>query len=494
MDNRDTRIGAFWLVVISGLMWAASFPPMKTGFLAFFFLVPMWFVVENIKRGGTAFRYGYLWGFVAALGTLWWIYVPTLPGMIALVLFLPLYSALYIWLHYQMSRKNPTLSIIISPIIFVAVEYIRSYGRLGFPWMNISYSQTSYPLLIQFADIFGNFGVSLWIAAINSCVYFIVKKPLSKSFWLAVGIFLILVGSSISYGIYRINRQIEGEELKIALLQGNIDPYKKWTRKFLRENSRIYSSMLRSVGERRVDLCIMPETATACYHRINSSMFSPILDAVMSIGTPTLTGSLDFEDANRKIHYNTALLIMPDGSYEQEYEKIQLVPFSEEVPFQEKFPALMKLNYGGSHFSRGKEFFIFHFDSTKFSVFICYESIFGWMGRKFRNEGAQFFVNITNDGWFGKTPGPYQHAMFNVMRAIENRCWIARCANTGISMFIDPKGVIRKKTPLFQRTLLEGEILATNQRTTYDAIGDVAGWGALIAALFLLPFFFVKTK
>ena len=489
MNDAKSHIGTFWLVIISGAMWAASFPPLPTGFLAFFYLVPMWFVLENVQSGGTAFRLGYIWGFVAALGTLWWIYIPTLPGMILLVLFLPLYAALYIWMHHRIARKHRALAIILSPILLVAVEYFRSYGRFGFPWLNIAYSQTSYPLFIQFADILGSFGVSLWVAAINGCVYFIIKKPLSKSFWIAVGIFLILFGGAISYGIYKIDREIEGVPLKIALLQGNIDPYKKWTRKFLHHNAKLYSDMLHSVGANNVALCIMPETATACYHKINRAMFFPIRDAVMDIGTPTLTGSLDFDDENRKNHYNTALLIMPDGTYKQEYAKIQLVPFSEQVPFQDKFPALRKLNYGGSHFSRGKEFTVFQFDSTKFSVFVCYEAIFGWLGRKFRNEGAQFLVNITNDGWFGRTQGPYQHAMFNVMRAIENRCWIARCANTGISMFIDPHGRIVKRTELFQQTILEGEIFATNERTTYDSIGDAVGWGAFFAAFFLLIIF-----
>ncbi len=480
-----TKLKPIWLSIISGIMWAASFPPFHAWFLAFFYLALLWFALEEVKSGKEAFQLGYLWGFAAAAITLWWICIPTVPGMIALVLFIPLYAALYSWLHHKVAHINPEFAVIISPVIFVAVEYIRSYGRFGFTWMNISYSQTQYPLLIQFADVLGNFGVSLWIAAINSCIYFLIKRTSPKKFWVATSALIVLFGSAVAYGIVKTNEFIDGAPVRIALLQGNVDPYKKWTREYLNRNAKLYSDMLLSVDD-CADLCIMPETATACYHRLKPSMFSPILLTVMKTGIPTLTGSLDFDDQDRRRYFNMAMLIMPDGTYEQSYAKVQLVPFSEEVPFQEVFPVLRKLNFGGSHFSRGRELTIFRLDSIRFSVLICYESTFSWLCRKFRRRGAQFIVNITNDGWFGKTPGPYQHAMFNVMRAIENRCWIARCANTGISMFIDPCGKIVRKAGLFQQAVLTGTIRATAKLTMYDKMGDFIGWGALLATPIVL--------
>ncbi|MCD6532356.1 apolipoprotein N-acyltransferase, partial [bacterium] len=178
-------------------------------------------------------------------------------------------------------------------------------------------------------------------------------------------------------------------------------------------------------------------------------------------------------------YFNSAVVVMPDGSYQQTYNKIQLVPFSEYIPLQDKFKFLRKLNYGGSHFTPGDEFTIFDINSAKFGVMICYESIFTHIARKFRSSGAEFLVNITNDGWFGKSQGPYQHAMFNVFRAIENRIWIARCANTGISMFVDPHGVITHRTRLFERAVLVGEIELTHTTTIYDRLGDFVGWGSL---------------
>jgi len=476
------------LAIISGAFWAASFPPLRTGFLAYFFLVFLWAALEDVKSGWRAFRMGYIWGFIASAGTLWWIFKPTLPGMILLVLFLPVYAALYAWIHYRVARTSPNVAVLLAPVFFVAIEYIRSYGQFGFPWMNIAYSQTSYTVLVQFADIVGSFGISFWIVTINCCIYFMPMRPPSRAFWIAAGILLILFGAPLAYGIRKINTDIEGEPVRVALLQGNVDPYKKWTYRFKTQNARLYWEMIHSI-EGEADLIIMPETATTCYHRTDPEMFAPIVDAVMDVGVPTLTGTLDFDDNSRSRYFNAAILIMPDGTYEQWYAKVQLVPFSEYFPFQDVFPSLHKLNFGGSHFTHGDKYTIFDTGTHKFSVLVCYESIFGWLSREFRNGGAQFLVNIRNDGWFGNSPGPYQHAMFNILRAIENRMWVARCANTGISMFIDAHGRIVQRTPIFEKNVLVGEIRATNMRTIYDAIGDVIGWGALIAAPFLLAIY-----
>lgn len=478
---------AYFFAILSGAMWAASFPPLPLGFLAFFFLVYFWAAMENIRSSSGAFLIGYIWGFIASAGTLWWVYKPTLPGMIALVLFLPLYNALYAIIYYYIWQRSHSVAILISPILFVAIEYLRSWGILGFPWINISYSQSYYPVLIQFADIVGSFGVSFWIVLINVSIYFLLSHPLSKKSLIPAAVILILFCGALSYGIIRMKKQLEGTPLRIALLQGNIDPYEKWTPKFKRQNAGMYAEMIYSVSQ-HTDLLIMPETATICYHRLSPEMFSPFVSAVMDVRKPLLTGTLDFDDENRDIYFNTAILIMPDGTYEQSYNKIQLVPFSEQVPLQDKYPSLQKLNFGGSHFSRGTKYTVFKFNSMTFSVLICYESVFGWLSRRFRNDGAQFLVNITNDGWFGNTPGPYQHAMFNVLRAIENRCWIARCANTGISMFIDPMGRITSKTPIFEKAILVGTIFANDDKTVYNSIGDIFGWGALIIAPFLIIF------
>ncbi len=470
--------GPTYFILLSGILWALSFPPFPTGFFAFFVLVFFWYGLEGAESVWHAAELSYLWGLVATAINFWWIAIPTLPGMIALVLFLPVYSLIYGVIHYTIWRRHPDLAVLLSPIFYVGVEYFRSFGRLGFPWMNLSNALTPYPVLIQFADIFGSFGVSFWVAAVNACIYFLLKKAGRKEFWYAVAGLVILFGGAYGYGVWRMRQDIDGTPLRVALLQGNIDPYEKWNSRVRRRSVKMYAQMIESAGD--VDLIILPETATACYFRRSPSMFFPLVDAVKRAGVPTLMGTLDFDPQNSSRYFNSAVLVMPDGSYSQTYNKVQLVPFSEYIPLQDKFEWLRKLNYGGSHFTPGDSFPLFNTGTAKFGVMICYESIFGWIGRKFRTEGAEFLVNITNDGWFGRSQGPYQHAMFNVLRAIENRTWIARCANTGISMFIDPHGIITHRTRLFERAILTDEIKLTHIITPYDRLGDFMGWGSLI--------------
>ncbi|RKZ27615.1 apolipoprotein N-acyltransferase, partial [bacterium] len=324
MNKKDTGIlnSPIILAFISGIMWALAFPPFPLGFLAFFMLVFLWQAIKNVDTGFQAIKVGYLWGLVGSFGTLWWVFLPTLPGMIAMIIYLPLFSALYVWIHYIVARKHPRLAIVFSPIFLVAIEFLRSSGKLGFPWINLSYTMTGYPVLIQFADIFGAFGISLWVAMINACIYFLFVKPLKWEFFVSAAVLLGLVFGAFGYGVHKMHRDIEGTTLRIALLQGNIDPYEKWTPKMRRMNAKIYSDMIRSVGS-DIDLCILPETATACYHRTKRSMFSPLVEAVEEIGVPTLMGTLDFDDNDKNRYFNSAILVMPDGSYKQQYNKIQ---------------------------------------------------------------------------------------------------------------------------------------------------------------------------
>ena len=491
MERVLTKKEMILFLVVSGLLWAASFPPLPTGFLAYFMLVFLWFAISNVENGWKAFKAGYIWAFVATGATLWWITKPTIPGFIAILFYLPIFGALYAWLHYKISIRSETLAIVLSPVILVGIEYLRSFGKLGFPWMNLSYTQTCYPVLIQFADIVGNYGVSLWVAAINSCLYFIIRKPLSKGAIFSAIVLLALFLTAFLYGKSRMRKPIEGVPVDVAVIQSNIDPYKKWAGDFKRINAKLHADMIKAASGHAA-LVIAPETATACYHKLAPSIFSVFKSATVEAGVYLLVGTLDFDPEKRENYFNSAILISPDGKIIGNYYKIQLVPFGEQVPFQDRYPFLRKINFGGSHFSAGKEYTLFKFEPSEgrivdFSAMICYESAFSWLARRFRKEGADFLVNITNDGWFGKTSGPYQHAMFNVMRAIENRVWIVRSANTGVSMIIDPYGRVVRQTRLFERCMLFFTINATYEKTVYDRIGDVFGF---VGFMFCVPLSF----
>jgi apolipoprotein N-acyltransferase len=202
-----------------------------------------------------------------------------------------------------------------------------------------------------------------------------------------------------------------------------------------------------------------------------------------------LIGALHWDPSAQKGNddynvYNTAFFLDTNTQEFKRYFKINLVPFSEALPFQGLFPMLSRVNLGQADFKRGKEETVFSIGSTlKPAPFICYEIIYPSYVRNRVRLGANILVNMTNDGWFGKSSGAYQHATMARMRCIENGISLARSANTGISMFVDQFGRILGKTQLYTRTELTGKISYTVIPTLYTRFGN---WPVLLSLVICL--------
>jgi apolipoprotein N-acyltransferase len=189
-----------------------------------------------------------------------------------------------------------------------------------------------------------------------------------------------------------------------------------------------------------------------------------------------------------EVYFNSAGLIVPRWGLVEKYDKIHLVPFGERFPFDDVFPFLKKVDFGEADFEPGGAYTVFTLGAepgtpvrpevrgATFSVLICFESIFPELIRSFKESGAQFLVNITNDEWFGRTAAPYQHAEMAVFRAVETRSSIARCANTGVSMLIDPWGRITLQSGLFTREALVGSITIVPAKTFFTKHGFLLLW------------------
>jgi apolipoprotein N-acyltransferase len=186
--------------------------------------------------------------------------------------------------------------------------------------------------------------------------------------------------------------------------------------------------------------------------------------------------------------YNSALIIAPDGTRIGRYDKIHLVPFGEYIPFKNLLFFAHKLTGRVSEFTRGtdrKVFLIRGSDGSqhRYAVFICYEAVFGDEVREFSRNGAEVLVNISDDGWYGDTSAPWQHLNMARMRAIENRRWILRDTNNGITAVIDPYGRVRQSIPRHQVDALPAQYGFRNDVTFYTAHGDVFAWCCAILAL-----------
>jgi len=487
-------------MIFSALLMSLAYPPLPFGFVIYFALVPLIFALEN-KGLSDAFKIGYIFGLVSNSILLFWIGWATIPGAVAAILLLCLYTALLTWCYAFVQKKWGANSFFFLPFLWVAMEYVRSLTEISFPWLNLAYTQTYYLKLIQYASFTGNYAVSFWVVCLNVIVYITIKNR-KKVSW-AISIFAILIILPYIYGWHEfrvlrlvMSEKIEKNDIRIALLQGNIDPKVKWDEKFLDYNIQTFVDMSKEAGKDNVDLIVWPETAAPCYLASESLYMHEVQATSNSLNIPLLVGTNDYEakEGERISYYNSVFLFKPQSGYPQIYNKIHLVPFSEKIPYDEKFHISDKVQLGQSDFSSGKSFTIFHIPKGRFATLICFESVYPALVRSFVKRGAEFLVNITNDAWFGKTHGPFQHARIAVFRAIENRISIARCANTGVSMFIDPFGRVSGATKIFVRTTVVGTVPSKLNDTFYTRHGDWFAQGCSLISFFLILASLIKRR
>ena len=475
-----SRQDVFW-VFLTAVGLVLAFPPFPTGFVASVALVPFFFYLRD-KGLGAAFRGGYAVGMLWAGGTLYWIGWATAVGLVGILLYLPLYFAVFSVLQTWLLKRWGEVSFWAAPFVWTGLEVLASSGVLGFPWNLLGHTQTYTPAFIQYASVTGVYGVSFWVVLLNVLFLFLLlrgRENRKRTLGWILAVFLLWI-LPWGHGRWILSRPAGlTTGLRVALVQGNIDPYKKWTSSFIDSNFAVYRRLTWQVDRYRPDLVVWPETATPCYLRNRLSYLRQVKSQIDSMGVPLLTGSPDYDwvEEGEVKTYNGALLIRPNSWQIDRYHKMHLVPFSERVPFVGAFPFLydlaknMDLDIGS--FSPGDSVVVFEFvpssmqKKVRFSAVICFESVFPHLVREFVKKGAQFLVVITNDGWFGKTSGPYQHAQVAVFRAIENRVWVARCANTGISGFVDPFGRVRSRTAIYEEAVAAHSIGLTQGRTFF---------------------------
>ena len=290
------------------------------------------------------------------------------------------------------------------------------------------------------------------------------------------------------YGFIRIPSGPEPGTLKVAVAQGDIGREQKWEPGGRELSFDTYTGMTLDAAADGANLVIWPETATPFYllHQLNR--LREVKDIVDSLDINILTGTPLYETVGHReyIYFNGAVLLSPQTDSIPVYEKNKLVPMSERIPFSGRFKILREVRLGQADFSSGRQQTVFSFDSTKFGTAICFESAFPAYCADFRRHGAQFLVVITNDMWFGPSSMPYQHARMSVFRAIENRMPVARCANTGISMFVDKWGRVSDRSEMNERALKINEISPSRSLSIYDRWGNFIPYTCIIGTFLIL--------
>ncbi|MGB9892212.1 apolipoprotein N-acyltransferase [Thermodesulfovibrio yellowstonii] len=493
----------YFLVALSAFALILSFPPFDLYFLAWFCLLPFFFFLYKTTDYKTIFKGGLIFGFLYFLGNVYWIYhslyyygsVPLILSyfiVALLALYLALYPAFFA-LIYKNLFKNMLPTSFYAPFIWVSLEVLRNYLFTGFPWAIIGYTQYKFLIIAQLADITGIYGISYLVILFNCFIFdlLIFKKnkiryPLLSYIPTVISIILVFLVFllTIGYGIKRFYEPINGKIFRVAVIQGSIPQNEKWDFNKINEILNIYKNLTHQAKTYNPQLVVWPETAVPFIFEKNKYFSSELVNFVKEQNIYLLFGSIMERQQDK--YTNSAVLIDPNGIMAYYYDKIHLVPFGEYVPLRKILFFIDKLTVGIGDYQAGNGYNIATTPFGNFATLICYESIFPGQVRKFYQKGGSFIVNITNDGWFGTTSGPYQHFSMAVFRAIENRKPLIRAANSGISGFIDSKGRIISKTKLFERVYLVEDIHENDKVSFYTRYGDIFAYVCIIFSLIFI--------
>ncbi|MBW6516097.1 MAG: apolipoprotein N-acyltransferase [Candidatus Cloacimonetes bacterium] len=469
----------FWQPALAALLLGLSRYPLKLNFLAFFAFLPLLFLLQQASslRLKKIVKIALSFSTVYTLVALYWISVVTLPGFIGLFILFGFYFILLFFVVGRIYKVLPRLRFVGLITCWLSFEWLQNFGELRFPWFNLGYSLADYTSLIQISEIGGIYLLSLLILIINILLFkILISFPTHKTLLYIITL-LIVLSIWIGWGNYRLhNLKLIEDDFNASIVQVSIPQYIKWDEAFYDSTLALYREYTLKAAEEEPDLIILPESAIPDYVLNFSRPLTYVKNLVRDTGIDLFLGLPHYEidsDSGEYEYkfYNATTLFYKDGRIHQPYYKIILVPVGERIPFMDYIPPLRNLQLGQANWEYGED--LVHFEVQKedkkyrFSSLICFEIAFPHLTSQLAADDVDFMVNVTNDAWFKKTVGPYQHGMMTVIRAVETRTQIYRAANTGISMIVDPRGVIRQRTRLYEQTVINDKLYLYPEQTIY---------------------------
>jgi apolipoprotein N-acyltransferase len=515
---------------------AGPLPVSRTVF-AWFGLVPLLAAIlpqygeaepRPLRRG---FLLGYLCGFLWYMGNCYWVRdtmakYGDLPAIVPVLLLIG-YSAvlgLYFGIFglavafVRKSSGSTKLALAAAPVFWAALE-LAAARITSVPWDQLGYSQVDNALVNQLAPWTGVYGISFVLVAVNALLAgaLVLDRCRDRSFWDGprpwgiAGVVLMIAGT---LGIY-VKPPAPAPTATAVLVQPNLDvgDQSRWDgpgewdnhiAQFTSLASETCGPSIQGIPQTDApenkplcatrpwpsDLAVWPESP-APFEETDPRFQKAVKNLTQALHAPLVVGNIGWsfnQPAQQWDYYNSALVVSPDGQKAGRYDKIHLVPFGEYIPFQNLLTFAHKLTGRVSLFTRGSGPKVFHLPTStgqmhRYGVFICYESVFADEVRLFPRLGAEVLVNISDDGWYGDTSAPWQHLNMVRMRAIENRRWILRDTNNGVTAVIDPYGRVRQSIARHQTAALPAQYGFRDDMTFYTAHGDVFGWLCVITAL-----------
>jgi apolipoprotein N-acyltransferase len=508
---RQIHLSAWLLVLLSAVLQVLIFPLPGVYVLSWIALAPLIFAVLRTTPSGEleipgslrlrparpaqGFLLGYVCGILFYAGTCYWIFAtmrqygglnaPT--ALLVLFLFcayLGLYHGAFgLLLSLLAAQRNYRRALVTAPFLWVAVELART-RITGFPWNLLGISQVDNVALCRIAAWTGVYGISFEIVLVNVAVAaaFLVAREKRGA---------MLAAALAAAAVLQAGRLVEPPSTKpdraALLVQQNIPVSADWSRPAYLEQTlmELRELTLKSTttnSPTKLDIVIWPESPAPFFSN-DPRLRSAMSELARQIQVPIVMGSIgsDAPTPNQEGPlFNSATLIGANGEFQARYDKIHLVPFGEYLPFPSLFSFAGGLTREVGQFEQGTSRRPLDADGQKLGVFICYESVFPDEVRQFANNGAQVFVNISNDGWYGDSGAYAQHLNQTRMRAIENNRWLLSATDTGVTASIGPWGRVAARVPRKQRIALVAPYALTSVTTFYSRHGD---WFAYACAI-----------
>ena len=496
------------LPAVSALLAVSAFPPLHLLFPSFVALVPLalWVadhrVPHRVFRGGVWFGVLYFglllyWIPIALVAFTWW----AVPAYLAVVTLLAFGAGGVTWALFHLTHAGGFPLWAGLPLTWTALEWFRAHAPWGlaFPWLGLGTSLTGYPELVGAAELVGARGITLWLVLLNGLIAEAVRAARSRNGARAsvrwASAFAIVLAVPAAWGYWRARTLPVRAIGEVTVVQPNVAAQVRLDR--VRSNDSTVVSLNRLAPDddgASPDLVVWPEMTFFGSIESDSPLRARVATVVERWNAPVVFGAIGETTIPQRepIPMNSAFLMDREGRLSDfRYDKHRLVPAVESTPFHRG--GWTEVGEVVGSYGSGVDWILGEMgNGSRFGVLICYESTYAGHARRLRLEGADFFLNLTNDGWFGReawytrTAALWQHPAHLVMRAIEHRVGVARAANTGISFFVDPLGVVYGETALFQAAVRSETVYTTDVLTLYARTGDVAGWAALVLTLGLL--------
>lgn len=461
------------------------------------------------------FGWAYLTMFIWNAATTWWIWNASEPGAAGAILANSLIMCLpWLGFHFVKARLGPKLGYPALIVLWMTFEYIhlQDWG-LSWPWLTLGNVFAGHPNWVQWYSITGVSGGGLWILLVNVLLFLLLTRlpdrPPKKLLITAISALVLpfLLSLLTRPSIYATRTAPKNN---IVIVQPNIDPYEKLTTGSFDAMLHKLIHLSDSAIDDNTSLVVWPETALYMEQAINEAnmkenyFLNPLWDFLRRHPQVNLLTGIESYRTFKEPHgdarlipntstyfesYNAAVMMDSTGPL-QFYHKSRLVPGVETLPAFLHFLDAWFEKFGGTTAGYTGQADRTPIATSNHSYIVapavCYESIYGeFMSRYIRN-GANIIAVITNDGWWGNTPGYKQHEDYARLRAIETRHWVVRSANTGISCTIDPSGNIVEDRPWFESAVIKTHVPPTEEHTFYVKYGDILSWSAIVATILIM--------